>query len=501
MDGGALRRAANAPLPDDARAVPLHLTLPLPTSTTQLLGHAVFLALVLGGGSFQFGIAPTGPVIALIATGLTLTLISAAISGGLDPIRNITIDDGGIHAQRVVGSFDVSWWQVRSVQAQSDLSDIAVTTDGRTIVMRLDRLEEPRRASAVYALRARLPEDVSITEARRSKFGRPLVGQALAVLGSVAIVGSFYADVIPGGSLGIRCSGPSSYLDKRFALPAAGQGCVVVRVSGGAKNAGVRQGDRMIMMNGAPITSGTQFNNRFLNEPTRTYDFVFIRAGVEQPLHLMVKPSRSSPPDKPADDALTWYLLARGNPDRQQAIEGYFRAIELAPDFDLAYLFRAGLEVSDFGYTDVDMADLQIALRLNPQLAEAYRNLALDTSGHIFTDAAVPIAQAQHAIDLDRCDGGFVGVNWDCARDYATLADVLRFRTDTVGSIRAGERALDFCPTSAVALYQLALSHEILKDRNEAIDYATRYLASSSADRGDDDAVRMQALLTRLHAN
>src|SRR5437868_3774157 len=63
-------------------------------------------------------------------------------------------------------------------------------------------------------------------------------------------------------ALGVRCSGPSKYLRAKFDLPDQ-RGCIVIRVSGPAERAGIRQGDLMTGMNGYPITSGPQYSHRF----------------------------------------------------------------------------------------------------------------------------------------------------------------------------------------------------------------------------------------------
>ncbi len=499
IDRDLLARTMSEPMSDRASAVPFDSTLPLPSASLELIYHLLISAVLFVTGWLEFGISPSRLVVALLVAGSALMVVSALLRGGLNPVRRIEINGAGVLVRTVFTTRTIPWWALRRVLAAPDISTIVLESEGGRIELLLDRVHAVKRAAIVNAVRARVPAGVEIAALPAARFTRRFFANSLSGLAGLVFVASFYLVPLAGGSLGIRCSGPSSYFDKRFGLPPQERGCVVLRVSGSAKRGGVRQGDRMIAMNGAPITSGTQFNDRFLDEADSSFDFTFVRAGLVEPVKVTIRLGGSPTPDAPKDDPLTWFLLARGNSNRAEAIEQYSKAIELAPDFDLAYLFRSELEASRIGLTPEGLADLQMAVDLNPELAEAYRDLALNISGHIFIGAEVPISYAQRSIQLDQCAGGFVKVNWDCARDYSVLAAVLRFRADVPGSIQAADQALQYYPKSTGPLYQLAMSYEAQDDRNQAVAYARRFLASGAADRKSAEVDDMGALIARIH--
>jgi len=501
VDEGALGRALAAPVPEGAPDVPLEQRLPLPDATWMLVTHAAWVTFVLAFAWLQDpGYRPTALEVFLVASALLVIGVSSLLGGGLNPERALRISGEGIGVHRMFTSMLVPWWNVRRVFARPDLAEVRVDATPATVVMRLGSLPEEARAGVISAIRARLPEGFAIEQSPTGLPGRVLVVNALGVLGSVGLVASLYlTPFLGGGTLGIRCSGPSAYLDDRFGL-APGQGCVVIRVSGAAARAGVQQGDRMIAMNGAPITSGVQFNNRFFDENANRYSLTLVRPGVAEPVEIAFSLRGSTAPRSAEADPLTWFLRARGNPNTAQSIEQYGRAIEFAPDFDLAYLYRGELLLNsgDFTERQAALTDIQRALELNPGSAEANRLMAIYYSGEIFVDPELPKLYMARAIELHRCADAFTRQNVDCEIDYVEYASLLRFGTETQASIDAAQKALSYYPASAAPLYEMALSYEVLRDKDSARAYAQRYLAAETRDKGSSETKAMRALLTRL---
>jgi len=459
--------------------------------------------LVFGLSGVIFGArAPTGIEVASASVATTLVLISSVLRGGLNPERRLHVSEQGIRVERLFGSKSLAWWNVIAVRAAPDLSEFRVGTKSDAVVVRTSGMKEEDRTAVLMSLRARLGADQAVQEWRPSRINRESAANLIGTLGSVTLIASLYLlPLLRGGVLGVRCSGPSSYLDRRFDLPPGEAGCVVLRVSGAAARAGVRQGDRMVAMNGAPITSGVQFNSRFFDEAPSNFDFTFVRSGVAQPIeiHVTLGPG-SDVPNTPDTDPLAWFLRARGNPDRQQSIAQYTRAIQLAPDFDLAYVFRGELELQsgDPSGLSAGLGDLTQALALDSGSAEAHRTLAQYYERQIFVDLAIPRQYVAQAIQLHQCEGGFTGKNVDCEQDYVALASLLRFRADAPGSIEAAQQAILYYPEAAEPLYQLALSYEIAHDKVQAASYAHRYLSSHAADRSGAGSTDMQKLLIRV---
>jgi len=500
VDDGTLDRALAVPVPEGARDVPFDVRIPLTQATTVVVSHAFAVAILLGvNGVIVGAYTPTAPEAAAVSAALVLVLISSLVRGGLNPDRRLHVSEQGARVERLFNSASVPWWNVTRIRARPDLSELRVEDSLSDMPIQLSGMDEQARAAVLLALRARLEANQPIEAWRPSRLNRESAANVLGVAGSLLLVVSMYLHTSLGRTLGIRCSGPSSYLDQRFSLP-SGPGCVVLRVSGAAARAGVRQGDRMIAMNGAPITSGVQFNNRFLDEASRSFVFTFVRRGAPQPIEIKVTPGRTSGASTPDTDPIAWFLRARGNPDREQGIEQYTRAISLAADFDLAYIYRGELLLGSGDVTQLPavLHDFEEALTLNPNSAEANRALAEYYERQIFVDPVVPKTYAQRAIELDGCDDGFIGTNTDCEGDYVALASLLRFRADTPGSITAAHRAINFYPTASEPLYELALSYEVAHDTAQAAAYARQYLATGASDRTAYGTDGMRALLTRV---
>jgi hypothetical protein len=499
VDRGALNRAMSQPLPELAREIPFDTPVPLPPATSGMIGHVGFLVFIYVVAWLWAGAGmPTPFELLVVAAAIALEAASLLASDGLNPTRRLYLSEQGARVDRVMGSQTAAWWDVAGVRAKPDLSEIRIDTRQRSAVVNVSAMDEPQRAAVLTAIRARLDPAQPIQEWSPHFFSRELFAKSSAVAGSIFVVISMYlvGAIDSPGVLGMRCSGPSSYLDARFGLPPDRPGCVVLRVSGPAARAGVRLGDRLVEMNNAPITSGSQFNDRFFDEKDDQFDLTLFRSGAESLIHVHVALGTPSSHSTSDEDPIAWFLRARGNPSVAQSIRQYSRAIELAPDFDLAYLFRGELQLeSDPAAASVDF---EKALQLNPQSARAHFAVAAYYQPQIFVDPAVPKLHLRRAIELDGCEGGFVGTNVDCEIDFAALADLLRFRADTPGSIEAAKTAMTYYPKASWPLYQLALSYEIAGDKLKAETYAGQYLASSATDKSTVGVTKMKSLLDRV---
>ncbi len=284
--------------------------------------------------------------------------------------------------------------------------------------------------------------------------------------------------LLPGHTLGLRCSVASGYLLERFKLQKH-SGCVVLRVSGGAEYAGIRQGDLMIKMGEIPITSGRQFTLLFEEDGEFLGDFTFMRPGEDEPLIIPVQLSAAEATPLEGADPVFYYLRARGYRGEllQQGIKDYSKAIDLEPGFDLAYLYRATL-FDDLGAHDRARVDFEKALELTPDLGEAHRWYAQ----HLMSgsDAAGALSHTRQAIALDECDGAFEKYNVDCSDDYALLSWVLG-PSDEDAQESAADHAVRFYPLNEWALYNAACAYasHVGSDaaaKPQAKDYAGQYL-------------------------
>ena len=255
----------------------------------------------------------------------------------------------------------------------------------------------------------------------------------------------------------------------------------------------------MIAMNGAPITSGRQFNDRFDDAKGQDFDFTFLRAQEAKPLEIHVGLGSGPKFTEDERDPITWFLRGRGDGEQHldRVIDDYTRAISLAPDFDLAYLYRGHAHfIQD--ETGAALSDYNEALRLNPASAETNRRLGELHAGQIFEDASVSRSYFERATSLDRCDHGFTVVNIDCAQDYLSFGVAIRFRTDWRGSVVAFRQAQEFYPLSPDPFYELAQSYELLGDKVQALANAHSYLDSPTSRRNDEYTVNMHKLIDRV---
>lgn len=223
----------------------------------------------------------------------------------------------------------------------------------------------------------------------------------------------------PGSILGLRCGYATKFLRERYGLP-EGRGCVVLRVDSpsAAEEAGFQLGDKMIEMDGMPITSGRQFSFLFEDLPgTGHHTFVVQRGNQELTLEVDLADRAGTP----KEDPYLYYLRAKGlaassldlDADLDQIIADYTRQTEQDPEFELPYLYRG---IKQIGRNDeAAEAELRKALQLDPDLTEAHRGLSQLAEGRDDMEAA--LEHVNRSIELNGC--GEVIEQWDidCAED------------------------------------------------------------------------------------
>jgi tetratricopeptide (TPR) repeat protein len=305
---------------------------------------------------------------------------------------------------------------------------------------------------------------------------------------------------VPSGkALGMRCAVASDYLRERFDLPDE-RGCVVLRVSGPAERAGIRQGDLMIGMDGVPIVSGAQFSILFENSNRDRFEFEMVRSGQAQPLTLHVKMGPTKGPNEDRTDPFFYYLRARSDTERehiQRDIQDYTRAIDLAPGFDIAYKYRGEL-YQELGELEAARADYARAIELSPDLGVAHRWLATLDQEEGDTDSA--LRGFGRAIALDMCERDFTRYNIECAEAYLLLAGFY-MGTDIEKVQPAAERSIEFYPGFAEPYYQLAVAHYFLDEDQEAERYAKSYHAFPERDVEPEKVAALEALLEESSFN
>ncbi len=214
--------------------------------------------------------------------------------------------------------------------------------------------------------------------------------------------------------LGLRCSYASRFLREKYQLP-EGKGCVVLRVddNSAAQSAGFRIGDKIIGLDGIPITSGRQFTFLFEDSPgAPSHEFRIRRGNEEMKLAVTLGPRA----DLPQEDPYFYYLRAKADTDPKdpsKVIEDYTRAIGLEPDFDLAYLYR-GVDKLRLDSAAAE-ADFAKALDLDPGLTEAHRQLAevLLQKG----DVAGAFEHINRSLELNHCGERVESWDLDCGED------------------------------------------------------------------------------------
>lgn len=442
----ALKEALAEALPSSAADFPTEVRLPWHRALLHGAGVLVemfsLIAIVYFAGTATLNIV----LVLLLLAALGFVAIGV-IMPALSAVHTVRVSEEGIRWEKYRGGALVRWWQVGRLEAKRDLSAIRVHADGRPLLCDWRPFREEERRELILAMRARLPEGKNIEEWGGGWFeaitqhGVP--GLVRRVAGIALLLSLYLLEMAllhgsVGGSLGVRCSGPSSYLQHRFGLPEY-HGCVILRVSGPAERAGLRQGDLMIAMNGAPITSGPQFDTRFFADAKRSrhFSFTVVRAGITYPLDFDVTLGARGPlPDQDDEDPLFYYLHARGNAELspEEKVHYYSQAIELAPDFDLAYLYRAHerLRSSTQPLSSLEAAesDIRRALEIDPRLPEAHDTLAM-VLGFDQHEYAAALDHANTAIALADCTPRLERWDYDCGRFVITRAQILIMRNQS----------------------------------------------------------------------
>jgi hypothetical protein len=232
--------------------------------------------------------------------------------------------------------------------------------DASAEAMRLAALLDQRIADGVRAAQASGPEE-SAEEPAAPGFSPPPP-----------------PDFALGSALGMRCSYASRFLRERYGL-APGKGCVILRITAGgaAEHAGIQIGDRVVSVDGVPVTSGRQFVAEILGYGEGPHQRWRIDRGGTQ---MTVDFWWGQPGTAPASDPYAEYLAGRDNAQEVIDIAHLSRAIHEEPGFDLAYLYRGQRRYELALRTDGDIAearaDIEEALRLDPDLQEAHEILA-----------------------------------------------------------------------------------------------------------------------------
>jgi tetratricopeptide (TPR) repeat protein len=481
VDRFALERLLSEALPEGAAALPFERSLPLPRATSEIFGHLLFAISFLAFGSLRFGLGPNPVAISLVTLGLALVLAGAILRGGLNPYRRLYVSDAGVRIHRAFGSLDLPWWKVQSIASSGDISTVVLRTDDQRARLDLARLDETARRGVVNALRARLRPGMVIEPLHESRLNRATAANTLAVVGSVVLVSAVFFEA-RGGALGVRCSGPSAYLSARFEVPRQ-PGCVFIRVSGAAKRAGIRRGDQMIALDGTPVTSGPQFSGLFDAHEGNTFVFRVVRAHSHEADDVKVSFGPGTGIDAPPDDPITPFLEAKDDLGRhlEIGVGEYSKAIELAPDFDLAYAGRAQVE-QHYNKHPEAIADYRKAIELDPNLAEALRSLAwlLAASSDVPPHESVELIE--RAVSSDGCDEQIKDNNSDCGQDYAVYADILLRLRDPRHAIERAILALRFDAGELAPHATLAWAYTQLGDLDGARSELALYRASTGSD-------------------
>ncbi len=470
------REALEGPVPPGTEAFPFEASLGA-RSTWAFIAHLIGLSLPSLLIAY-FGY-PDRLALALFTVGVAVSLASALYelqAGG----RTILGAEEGIRLRRLLSETALPWWSISAIAVDPKLSQFRITSDAGVVRLRTAALSVDQRKLLVWAIRARAEQrGIPLSLDRSRRFALNVGAVALNMAGSALIVAAVYLTptTYAGSPLGIRCSAAGQYLRTRFNA-ADHRGCVILRVSGAAERAGIHQGDLMIEMDGTAVTSGAQFSALFGRASGSHSSFTLLRPAEPAPLHVDVLPVRNGKaPYTPTSDALFYFLRARLDAASSKVtgpIADYTKAIELAPDFDLAYLYRGQLEEGQQDGQAAAFADYETALRLSPNLAEVQRQMALVYQNRALRDESV--ASAQRAIDLDGCEELAGQYNVDCAADYYTLSNVLH-PSQYQAIAQAADRASAFDPGFSDAYLVAAFAYFGLGDRQRLTERAETFFS------------------------
>jgi tetratricopeptide (TPR) repeat protein len=251
---------------------------------------------------------------------------------------------------------------------------------------------------------------------------------------------------------------------------------VILRVNleTNAHKAGLQEGDMIVALEGTPITSAEQLTRYFQSLKKKGDDFRLSRR--ERPSAGALRRGRVARADTDASEAAyTHYLSAQDGFGGRGAITEYTQAIELAPEFDQAYVQRGKAYAEEYS-DEQAAADLDKALELDPSLAEAHRERA---SFDLYRDNDATLANLREAMALDGCETGFKDYNYDCYLDHVLAANAYGGGGETDDYERAVAEAIEaitFYPEMANAYYLAAYYLWNLGREDEARDYAATYV-------------------------
>ncbi len=402
--------------------------------------------------------------------------------------RILTISPEGIESRDIFARRSIPWWEVQRILSAEDLSRFRAEGIRSRLTVNTSAHPPDTRAAIYRVLRSHLsryqrelqpwPQGAPLIRfAKANGIGIGLFATAMIL---TALVGP---SVLPQGNvLGLRCAYASDYLREKYRLPEL-HGCVVLRVNEGtgAYRAGLREGDMIVRVEGVPITSGPQFTIYWESLEKHTQEFSVVRPHDTNEVKFKVTLGGSGRlPEFRPDDPYFYYLRARGADDSSQAIRDFTKAIELAPDFDLAYVYRGAL-YTEANVPDLATADFNKAIELDPRLSEAYRERAWL---HIrFAEHEAAQGDAERAIELDGCAGGFETYNYDCHLNhlYRSMALGERGDPDNLRSaVDDAKKAAAFYPGRPRSYYLAAYYLASLEQIEEAKNYAARYLESAA---------------------
>jgi tetratricopeptide (TPR) repeat protein len=190
----------------------------------------------------------------------------------------------------------------------------------------------------------------------------------------------------------------------------------------------------MIALDGTPVTSGPQFDGLFTAHTGSTFTFTIVRAHTHVTNTVRVSFGRASAIVAPKNDAITYFLNGKtdgANGRFSDAVADFSKAIQLAPDFDLAYIGR-GAARSAIETSVETNNDFIKATELDPEQAEGLRDIVTGVPIPLTDEPGGVIDTIKRAIKSDECTALAGTQNSDCGRDYALLvfADYLAGKYD-----------------------------------------------------------------------
>lgn len=398
--------------------------------------------------------------------------------------RTVRVTNEGIETIGLLKRRSLLWWELRSFRVAENLSRFRAEAMSHAVTFDTASFGPGPKLAMYQAIRAHLTahQHAISTWPQGPPAIRFLKSNALStgIFLTIAIAAAITAQgLLPTGNvLGLRCTYAGKYLLEKYSLPDR-NGCVVLRVNAGtgAARAGLREGDMIVELEGTPITSGNQFTYVLEEQDKGRLDFGIIHPSETDVDHVRVTlgPSGVGPP-KDEENPYFFYLRARGAPDRNAAVADYTRAIQLAPDFDIAYAYR-GEQFVDLTQMSNALDDFDKALELDPGLAEGYR--ARSWYYIVNSDFYSAGEDAQKAIDLYECEGAFKDQNYDCHDSYINLAYAYGERGDPFSlerGVESAKQAIAFAPERPRGYYLAGYYSAALDNVDDAQRYAALYL-------------------------